>query len=52
MANIGGALIPFLQGFIGDHIGIHFSFLIPLLCFLFLSYFAYLSHSQEKPLLT
>jgi len=52
MANIGGALIPFLQGFIGDHIGIHFSFLIPLLCFLFLSYFAYLVHSQKKPLLT
>jgi len=33
MANVGGGLIPVLQGMSADLMGIHLSFIIPALCF-------------------
>jgi MFS transporter, FHS family, L-fucose permease len=33
MAIVGGALIPFLQGVLADRIGLHHSFILPLLCY-------------------
>lgn len=33
MAIVGGALIPLLQGVLADRIGLHSSFIVPLLCY-------------------
>ncbi len=33
MAIVGGAIIPFLQGMLADRIGLHLSFILPLLCY-------------------
>ncbi|MFT4553156.1 MAG: FHS family L-fucose permease-like MFS transporter [Chlamydiales bacterium] len=40
MANIGGAVIPFCQGALADVIGIQHSFIIPVTCFIFLTFYA------------
>ncbi|HET9158225.1 MAG TPA: hypothetical protein VFN91_16240, partial [Myxococcaceae bacterium] len=40
MAIVGGALLPLLQGTIADRIGIHSAFFIPVLCYLYILYFA------------
>lgn len=33
MAIVGGALVPFVQGLLADRIGVHHSFVLPLLCY-------------------
>ncbi|MEG1055830.1 MAG: glucose/galactose MFS transporter, partial [Janthinobacterium sp.] len=33
MAIVGGAVVPFLQGMLADRIGVHHSFVLPLLCY-------------------
>jgi len=39
-AIVGGAVIPLLQGFIADKIGIHHAFILPVLCYLYIVLFA------------
>ena len=39
MAIVGGAIIPFIQGFVADSAGIQPSFLVPMLCYAFILYF-------------
>src|SRR5437588_195324 len=46
MAIVGGALIPLLQGAIADKIGIHHAFFLPVICYLYILYFAL---SGSKP---
>ncbi|MEN9510554.1 MAG: hypothetical protein RLZZ370_373 [Bacteroidota bacterium] len=41
MMILGGAVIPPVQGLLADVIGIHQSYLITVLCFAYLAYFAY-----------
>jgi len=41
MMILGGALIPPLQGLLSDKTGIHFSYIIPLLGFVYLAYFGW-----------
>ncbi len=40
MAIVGGAVIPLLQGFIADRIGIHHAFFLPVACYLYILYYA------------
>ena len=40
MAIVGGAIIPLIQGVIADHIGIHHAFFIPVICYLYILYYA------------
>ncbi|HZC22662.1 MAG TPA: glucose/galactose MFS transporter, partial [Candidatus Binatia bacterium] len=40
MAIVGGAILPFAQGWIADHIGIHHAFFLPVVCYLYILYFA------------
>jgi FHS family L-fucose permease-like MFS transporter len=40
MAIVGGAILPLLQGAIADRIGIHSAFFVPVLCYLYILYFA------------
>lgn len=39
MAIVGGAIVPFIQGFFADQIGIQLSFYVPLVCYGFILYF-------------
>jgi FHS family L-fucose permease-like MFS transporter len=39
MAIVGGALVPFVQGYVADSAGIQPSFLVPMLCYGFILYF-------------
>jgi len=40
MAIVGGAIIPLVQGAIADRIGIHHAFFLPVLCYLYILFFA------------
>lgn len=46
MAIVGGAIIPVAQGWIADQIGIHHAFFLPVICYLYILYFAL---SGSKP---
>ncbi|MFW0716530.1 sugar MFS transporter [Pedobacter sp. N23S346] len=39
MAILGGAVLPLVQGAVADQIGVHHSFILPLVCYLFILYF-------------
>jgi MFS transporter, FHS family, L-fucose permease len=39
-AIVGGALIPELQAVLADRIGIHHAFVLPVLCYIFIVYYA------------
>jgi FHS family L-fucose permease-like MFS transporter len=39
-AIVGGAIIPPVQGYIADHIGIHHAFFLPAICYLYIVFFA------------
>jgi FHS family L-fucose permease-like MFS transporter len=40
MAIVGGAIIPVAQGALADRLGIHHAFLLPILCYLYIVYYA------------
>ena len=46
MAIVGGALIPLAQGAVADRIGIHHAFFLPVICYLYVLFFAL---SGSKP---
>ena len=39
MAIVGGALVPFAQGFLADNVNLQMSFVIPAACYIFVLYF-------------
>src|SRR5271156_3798946 len=41
MAIVGGAIIPLVQGAIADRIGIHHAFILPVLCYLYIIFYAW-----------
>ena len=46
MAIVGGAIIPLAQGAIADRLGIHHAFFLPVICYLYILFFAL---SGSKP---
>jgi FHS family L-fucose permease-like MFS transporter len=46
MAIVGGAILPVIQGFIADRVGIHHAFVLPVLCYLYILYYGL---SGSKP---
>jgi MFS transporter, FHS family, L-fucose permease len=46
MAIVGGAIVPVAQGWIADHIGIHHAFFLPVICYLYILFYAL---SGSKP---
>lgn len=40
MAIVGGAVIPLLQGFMADAMGLHHSMWIPIVCYVYIGYYA------------
>jgi len=47
MAIVGGAIIPVTQGAIADHVGVHHAFVLPVICYLYIAYYA-LRASQPR----
>ncbi|MBM4172612.1 MAG: sugar MFS transporter [Ignavibacteria bacterium] len=43
-AIVGGALLPVIQGFFADNIGIHHAFFIPVLCYVYIMYYGFKGH--------
>jgi len=41
MAIVGGAIIPVAQGAIADRIGVHHAFVLPVICYLYIVYYAF-----------
>jgi len=46
MAIVGGAILPLIQGAIADQIGIHHAFFVPVICYLYILFYAL---SGSKP---
>jgi MFS transporter, FHS family, L-fucose permease len=46
MAIVGGAIIPLAQGAVADSVGIHHAFFLPVICYLYILFFAL---SGSKP---
>jgi len=46
MAIVGGAILPLIQGVIADRIGIHHAFFVPVICYLYILFYAL---SGSKP---
>jgi FHS family L-fucose permease-like MFS transporter len=44
MAIVGGAVIPVVQGIIADNMGIHHAFFIPVLCYIYIAFYAVKGH--------
>ena len=44
MAIVGGALVPLVQGALADSHGLHLSFVVPLVCYLYLAHFGARGH--------
>lgn len=39
MGNVGGAVVPFLLGALADKVGIQYAFIVPILCYFYISYY-------------
>jgi FHS family L-fucose permease-like MFS transporter len=50
MAPVGGAILPLLQGVLADipAIGLHYSYVLPLLCYLFIFYYGLSGYKPAK----
>lgn len=48
-AIVGGAIIPELQGLLADRIGIHHAFFLPILCYIYIAYFAFVGSQKKQP---
>jgi len=46
-AIVGGAIIPELQGLLADRIGIHHAFFLPILCYFYIAFYAFVG-SRKK----
>lgn len=48
MAIVGGAVVPPLQGILADNIGLQLSFLLPIVCYAYIIYFAVIGHKPKE----
>ena len=48
MCIVGGAIIPPLQGAVADKIGIQLSFIVPVICYIYLAYYGWKGHIPSK----
>jgi FHS family L-fucose permease-like MFS transporter len=46
MAIVGGAILPLIQGAVADRIGLHHAFVLPVICYLYILFYAL---SGSKP---
>nr|WP_152087550.1 sugar MFS transporter [Pseudoalteromonas sp. A25] len=48
LAIVGGAIVPLLQGMLADSIGLQASFVLPLLCFIYIAYYGFAGTTPKK----
>jgi FHS family L-fucose permease-like MFS transporter len=48
MAIVGGAIVPVIQGFFADHVGILNSFVVPVFCYLYIVYYGLYGHRPAQ----
>ncbi len=48
MAILGGALLPPLQGFVADHIGIQYSFMVPMISYVYIAFYGLYGYRAGK----
>jgi FHS family L-fucose permease-like MFS transporter len=49
MAIVGGAIVPVLVGALADRIGIHHSFILPAICYLYIVYYGFTGSRPKGP---
>ncbi len=47
LAIVGGAIVPLLQGFLADIVGIHVAFILPMFCYLYIAYYGLSGHKIQ-----
>ena len=47
-AIVGGAIVPVIQGFFADNIGLLVSFIVPALCYLYIVFFATKGYKADE----
>lgn len=47
-AIVGGAIVPVVQGFFADHIGLLLSFVVSAMCYLYIVFFAVKGHKADE----
>ena len=52
MAIVGGAILPVIQGVIADHLGLHHAFILPLICYMYIFYYALIGSKPNSQLRT
>jgi MFS transporter, FHS family, L-fucose permease len=48
MAILGGAVVPYIQGRFADHYGVHLSFLVPIICYLYIAFYGIYGYRRIK----
>jgi FHS family L-fucose permease-like MFS transporter len=48
MAIVGGAIIPELQGLLADRVGLHHAFILPVICYLYILFFAMKGQPRQR----
>jgi FHS family L-fucose permease-like MFS transporter len=49
IAIVGGAIIPEIQGVLADHIGIHHAFILPVLCYMYITFYGLRGYRIIQP---
>jgi FHS family L-fucose permease-like MFS transporter len=47
MAIVGGAIVPLIQAFFADYTGILYSFMVPLVCYLYIAFYGLRGHYAD-----
>jgi len=48
MAIVGGAIVPVIQGYFADHLGILSSFFVPALCYVYIVFYGLYGHRPAR----
>ena len=52
MAIVGGAILPLIQGAIADRVGLHHAFVLPVICYLYILFYALIGSKPNSERLT
>ncbi len=47
MMILGGALVPVVQGAFADHYGVHMSFVVPIVCYLYIAFYGLVGYKRR-----
>jgi MFS transporter, FHS family, L-fucose permease len=48
MAIVGGAIVPVIQGYFADHVGLLNSFVVPVVCYLYIVFYGLYGHRPAR----